>query len=72
MNTEGDGEGGKNEESSTDIYTTMCKIVERSHIEQGIQFSALWGPGWVGWKRKGGRLRREGTYVYLWLIHNVI
>ena len=26
VNTKGDGEGGKNGKSSTDIYTTMCKI----------------------------------------------
>ena len=22
-----------------------------------------------GWKQVGGRFKREGTYVYLWLIH---
>ena len=26
-----------------------------------------------GWDRgKGGRLQREGIYVYIWLIHNVL
>ena len=26
VNAEGNGEGGKNRKSSTDIYTTMCEI----------------------------------------------
>ena len=26
---------------------------------------------WDGWE-KGGRLKREGTYVYLWLNHIVV
>ena len=40
---------------------------------QGAQPAALWQPrgvGWgCGWKE---RFRREGTYVYLWLIHVVV
>ena len=37
-------------------------------MEQGAQCSALWQPRGVGmgWE-VGGRFKREGTYVYLWL-----
>ena len=37
-------------------------------MEQGAQSSALWQPRGVGmgWGA-GGRFKREGTYVYLWL-----
>ena len=36
-------------------------------ITQGAQFVTLWQP-----RGMGGRLRREGTYIYLWLIHVVM
>ena len=35
-------------------------------MSQGTQTGALYQPRGVGW---GGRFKREGTYVYLWLIH---
>ena len=37
---------------------------------QGAQPGALWQPRRVGWSSgMGGKVKREGTYVYLWLIH---
>ena len=42
-------------------------------LTQGTQPSALWQPRGVGWGGGvKGRLRRDGTYVYLCLIHGVI
>ena len=36
---------------------------------QGTQIGALYQvEGWDG-EGDGGRFKREGTYVYLWLIH---
>ena len=38
-------------------------------MTQGIQTGALWQSRRVGWGgRLGGKFKREGTYVYLWLI----
>ena len=34
-------------------------------LKQGLCFNL---EGWGGWDM-GGRFKREGTYVYLWLIH---
>ena len=34
-----------------------------------------WGRGWdggEGWGLMGGRFKREGIYVYLWLIHVIV
>ena len=39
---------------------------------QGAQPGALWQPRGVGWGEVGGRFKREGIYVYLWLIHIAI
>ena len=36
-------------------------------ITQGAQPRALWQPR--GLRRYGGSLKKEGTYVYLWVIH---
>jgi len=35
-------------------------------MTRGTQTGALYQPGGVGW---GGRSKREGTYVYQWLIY---
>ena len=35
-------------------------------MTQGTQTGALYQPRGVRW---GGRFKREGTYVYLWLMH---
>ena len=73
MDTTGEEEGGTNQESSADIYTTMCKV--DSWQEAAVlhrQLSLLSGDleGWT--KRVGGRLKKERIYVYLWLIRVVV
>ena len=41
-------------------------------IAQGAQFGALWWPRGMGWESGvGGKSKREGMYVYIWLIHFV-
>ena len=59
-------------ESNMEIYNTKCKIdsqwefaVWLRELKQGL-FVNL-----EGWDGEGGRgnFKREGTYVYLWLIH---
>ena len=41
--------------------------------EEGAQLRALWWPRGVRWGQVvGGRLKREGTYVYLQLIHFIV
>ena len=64
--------GGESEmygESNRETYTTICKIDsqwEFAIMSQGSQTGALYQPRGVGW---GGRLKREGKYAYIWLIH---
>ena len=55
------------------MYITICK--NRSPVEifcmtHGAETGALWQPRGLGWDGVGGggRFKREGTYVYLWLI----
>ena len=38
-------------------------------MAQETQTRALSQPRGVGWGEMGRRLKREGIYVYLWLIH---
>ena len=55
----------------TYVYTAMCKISsqwEAAIWAQGNQSGHLWQSRGVQGR---GRFRREGTYVYLWLIHHV-
>ena len=70
--TYGHGERGGEAEmygkSNMKIYITICKIDSQSvfvvwlrKLKQG-----LCKPRGVG---RGGRFKREGIYVYLWLIH---
>ena len=43
----------------------LLKII---YMAQEIQTGALYQPRRVGWGRDmGGKFKREGTYVYLWL-----
>ena len=37
--------------------------------DSGNSNGALYQPRGVGWGGMGGRFKREGIYVYLWLIH---
>ena len=59
------GDSGTNWESSTDIYTLPCVII------QGAQLGTLWWHRGVGWGV--GRDAPEGgdTYINLELIHAV-
>ena len=58
--------------STMETYMTMCKIdsqwaftVWLRKLKQGLCINLGGGMG----KEKGGRFKREGIYVYLWLIH---
>ena len=53
-------------------YITICKIdsqlefsVWLKKLKQGLHINL---EGWDG-KEMGGRFKREGIYVYLWLTH---
>ena len=59
-------------ESRMETYITMCKIdgqwefaVCLRKLKQGLSINL---EGWNG-EGDGGRFRREGMYVYLWLIN---
>ena len=63
-------EGEMYGESNMETYITICKIGSQWRgiccVAQETQTGALYQPRGVGW---GGRFKREGMYVYLWLIH---
>ena len=66
------GEGEMYGKSTMETYTTMCKIdsqwafaVWLRKLKQRLCINLVGGMG----KEKGGRFKREGIYVYLWLIH---
>ena len=62
--------------SNLETYITMCKIVSQWEFPvwtQRAQTGALYQPKGGGMGRvMGGKFKREGTYVYLWLIHGDI
>ena len=58
--------------SNMEIYITICKTDSQGEfaawlrkLKQGLCINL---EGWVG-RETGVRFKREGTYVYLWLIH---
>ena len=58
--------------SNIETYITICKIDSQwefaiclRKLKQGLCVNP---EGWVG-REMGGSSKREGTYVYLWLIH---
>ena len=60
------------EESHMETYITICKIDRQREfavclreLKQGLCIKLGGGMG----KEIGGSFKREGTYVYLWLIH---
>ena len=66
------GEGEMYAESNMETYITICKIDSQGEfavwlrkLKQGLCINL---EGWVGWET-GGRFKREGIYVYLWLSH---
>ena len=57
--------------SNMETYITICKIdsprefaVWLRKLKQGLRINP---EGWAG-REMGGRFKREGRYVYLWLI----
>ena len=63
------------EKSNMGTYITICKIdsqrefaVWLRELKQGLCINL---EGWDG-ERMGGRFKKEGIYVYLWLIHFVV
>ena len=59
-------------ESNMETYITICKIDSQREfavcpreLKPGLCTNL---EGWDA-KEMGGRFKREGTYVYLWLIH---
>ena len=68
----GGGEGEMYGESNMETYITVRKIDSQQEfavwlrkLKQGLCINL---EGWGG-REMGGRFKREGTYVYLWLIH---
>ena len=58
--------------SNMETYITICKI--DSHWEFTVWLRKLKQGLWINlgggmWREMGGRFKREGIYVYLWLIH---
>ena len=58
--------------SNMEAYITICEIDGQQEfaiwlrkLKQGLYINL---EGWDG-REMGGRFKREGMYVYLWLIH---
>ena len=62
------GEGEMYGESNMETYISICKIHSQWEFAVWLRKlkQALYQPRGVGW---GGRFKKEGTYVYLWLTH---
>jgi len=61
-----------NWEHNIDTYTLLCvKLIASGNLlyNTGSSTGALGQPRRVGWDGSGKGFVREGTYVYLWLIH---
>ena len=60
-------------ESKVEIYITICKIDSQQEFAVWLrklkQGSVSTWRGEMGKGEIGGRFKREGIYVYLWLIH---
>jgi len=57
--------------SNVETYITICKIDSQREFAVCLRKlkQGLYQPRGVGWGgRWGGRFRREGIYVYLWLV----
>ena len=57
--------------SNMETYITICKTDSQWEFAVWLrtQTGALYQPRGVGW---GGKFKREGMSVYLWLIHVVV
>ena len=61
-------------ESNIEAYITICKIqwefvVCLRELKQQLCIDLEGWEGGDGREEMGGRFKRKGTYVYLWLIH---
>ena len=60
------------EDSNMEIYITTCKIDSQQELAVWLRKLKLGFciklEGWDG-EGDGGRVKREGIYVHLWLIH---
>ena len=59
------GEGEMYGKNNMDTYITICKTDSQQEFAVGSVSTERGGMG----REMGGRFKREGTYVYLWLIH---
>ena len=68
------GEGEMYGESNMESYITVCKIDSQREFALWLRKlkRALYQPRGVGWREMGGRFKREGIYVYLWMIHTEV
>ena len=66
------GEGAMFGESKMETYITICKIDSQWEYAVCLRKLKLWlcinPEGWDG-ERDGMEVKKEGIYVYLWLIH---
>ena len=70
----GEREGGTDRESSINTYTIMCQtssLWEAAREDRELSL-VLCDDLEGGGGGRGGRLKTEGTYVQLWLIHVVV
>jgi len=51
--------------SNMETYITICKIGSQWEFAVWLRKLNLVGMG----RKKGGRFKSEGIYIYLWLIH---
>ena len=59
------GEGEMYGKSNIETYITICKIDNQWEFAVWLMKLNLGGMG----RKKGGRFKSEGIYIYLWLIH---
>ena len=62
---------GVEESDTTEQLNTHTQDRGKLLIIQGTQPGSLWHPREVAWGLRG-KFKREGIYVYLWLIHTVV
>ena len=65
------GEGEMCRKSNMETYITICEIDSQGECAvsgNSTRRSVSTERGGLG-RKMGGRLNREGTYAYLWLIH---
>ena len=65
------GEGEMYGKNNMDTYITICKIANGNLLYSSGNSNRGSVSNWRGGMGRdmGGRFKREGIYVYLWLIH---